>query len=236
MPINCHFPVTVIDNFFDNPGEVLRIANELTFSRGEGRWPGSRTGNLAELYPVLHSHICTKVFSPWYKNLQQENKFSCRVSSYFQKTQMYDPNPLSITNSGWPHKDEFAIGAGVIYLTPGASPNSGTSMFSSKRQISEFEEEYYSCHKLKNLFYSDPSQVDREEYIEKKRKLCENFELTVEIKNVFNRCIVYSGNQIHAESGFQGSKTEQRLTLIFFIESLQVLETPMMRLTRDILL
>jgi hypothetical protein len=236
MPINFHFPLTVIDNFFDNPDEVIRKANKLTFLNEKRRWPGSRTGNLMEVCPALHSHLCNKVFSPWYKNLQQEGKFNCRVKSFFQRTEMYDPDPLSVINSGWPHVDDIAIGAGVIYLTPNANPDSGTSMFSSKRHISDFEEEYRECHAMKNLFYNDPSQVDREEYIEKKKNFCEKFNLTVEVKNVFNRCITYSGNQFHSESGFEGSNEEQRLTLVFFIEDLQVLETPLMRVTRDILI
>jgi hypothetical protein len=57
------FPVSVVDNFFDNPDKVLKLVDSLKFTQSKGFYPGKRTKSLHLLkYDFYHSVIC-KVLS-----------------------------------------------------------------------------------------------------------------------------------------------------------------------------
>jgi len=44
------FPLQIIDNFFEDPKEVVNFANTLDFNTGSyGYWPGTRTFPLHEV-------------------------------------------------------------------------------------------------------------------------------------------------------------------------------------------
>ena len=41
------FPVTIVDNFFDDPDAIVEVANNLKYFNPQGgHWPGTRTKNL----------------------------------------------------------------------------------------------------------------------------------------------------------------------------------------------
>ena len=60
------FPVSVVDNFFDNPNEVLKLVDTLKFTQSKGFYPCKRTKSLHLLkYDFYNSVIC-KVLSLFY--------------------------------------------------------------------------------------------------------------------------------------------------------------------------
>ena len=44
--MNNIFPISVVDNFFTNPDEVVKLANSLKFTQSNGFYPGKRTDRL----------------------------------------------------------------------------------------------------------------------------------------------------------------------------------------------
>ena len=47
------------------------------------------------------------------------------------------------------------------------------------------------------------------------------FEETLRINNIFNRFVAYNGHDFHGANNFMAKKNEERLTLVFFINTIQ---------------
>ncbi|BCU98299.1 MAG: hypothetical protein CM15mV21_0680 [Eurybiavirus sp.] len=88
------FPITIVDNFFDDPDAIVEVANNLKYFNPQGgHWPGTRTKNLHIDEPRLHMYFTQKLNSifhgenPEYWNttstLSINNPFSRR--SIFKK-------------------------------------------------------------------------------------------------------------------------------------------------------
>ena len=57
-----------------------------------------------------------------------------------------------------------------------------------------------------------------EKYKEGRARYNSNFEKTLDVKNVYNRLLIYDTSEFHKESGFFGScKEDSRLTIVFFM-------------------
>jgi len=49
------FPITIVDNFFDDPDAIVETANNLKYFNPQGgHWPGTRTKNLHIDEPRFH--------------------------------------------------------------------------------------------------------------------------------------------------------------------------------------
>ena len=52
------FPITIVDNFFDDPDAIVEVANNLKYFNPQGgHWPGTRTKNLHIDAPLSLIHI-----------------------------------------------------------------------------------------------------------------------------------------------------------------------------------
>jgi hypothetical protein len=202
-----YFPITCVDNFFDNPDEVRKLALSLDFDKKEGHYPGVRTQQLHEIAPDYFHYFCKKLFGLFY-NLN-ESELGWSVETNFQ---MIEPFKEDGANFGWVHRDNNYVFAGIIYLTPNADLNSGTSIFKPKKLG------FTSIHgdQKKKLFTDD---VVTEEI---KKSLEENnnrYVETVNFKNVYNRFISFGSNEFHAANSFYAGN-EPRLTQVFFVKKI----------------
>ena len=58
------FPITIVDNFFDDPDAIVEVANNLKYFNPQGgHWPGTRTKNLHIDAPRLHMYFTQKLNS-----------------------------------------------------------------------------------------------------------------------------------------------------------------------------
>jgi hypothetical protein len=194
------FPTTIIDNFFESPTLIRDYALSLEYSKLPGNYPGKRTEDLNTLNKKLYDQLCYKIFSIFF-NLKKE-KVRWVIESKFQLTEgRYE--------SGWTHEDgEIFQFAGVVYLNPDAPLNAGTS-------ICDIKSQFHENWSWRDKFYND-QYVDLEEYRTQRNFHNSNFDTTLEISNVFNRCIIYNANQYHKENNFFGTGNDARLTLLFF--------------------
>lgn len=206
------FPITIVDDFYENPGLVRNFALSLEYYESDGRWPGLRSDLISKLNPTLFETFNSKIFSLFYDF--DTSKLEWEVNTIFQKIKSFSNVKDNIKNNGWIHKDECLL-SGVIYLNPNPQPNSGTSIYSLR------EGHVDDCPQItKNLHYSNSSEFDELEY--KKEKTYNNgkFIETIKIENVYNRMILFERGIFHGVPSYYCESNEPRLTQVFFVEYL----------------
>mgnify|MGYP003311095812 CR=1 FL=1 len=65
------FPTTSINNFFKEPGKVVKFAKSLKYEKSEtGSYPGERTKNLAEVDYTFFNTTILSILSMYYEDFQ----------------------------------------------------------------------------------------------------------------------------------------------------------------------
>jgi len=171
----------VHDDFFDSPDDIRKIALSLKYTTHEAMeeethssgWKGCRSKKLIS-YDKVFLYMCEQKIMKAVKEFYNDKKLF--MNSYFHFT--YDKTKYSSPDFGFEkyHRD-YILYAGLVYLTPNAPRDAGTSILNG------------------------------------------NENKIVNVENVYNRLICYSGNYIHAVSDTFGETNEDaRLTLTFFID------------------
>ena len=214
-------PVTVLDNFFDNPDKVRRWALQQEYLPDpEGRWPGLRSKPIHELDEPFFRNTCRKFFSQFYE-LHEKKEIQWVVSMNLQiVNEDYD--------SGWIHSDEEVSQiTGIIYLTPNSNLNGGTSIYREKSNLLQ--------HVHQNYEYKENSYLNKisiEEAKKYKEEHNAQFEETIRVSNVYNRLIAFDSHLHHAAQDFFGEGQDSRLTLVFFVNKFFVNNSPVGRVRR----
>lgn len=209
-----YFPITVIDNFFNDPDKVRDLALKCNYGPSPtGDWPGQRTELLHIVDENFYKNFCLKIISIFYDTNYHNVNMECRA--YFQKITSLDNNPKSNKNKGWIHADD-QIFAGIIYLNPEISFDKGTSIYHTKSNFDQ--KEIYNLSKAKHRFYL---KNDDSNYDECFTKLSSYFDETINVKHVYNRLVLIDGTSWHAAQNFY-NKNNSRLTLVFFINKLEL--------------
>ena len=137
-----YFPITIVDDFFENPDDILKLAKEVDYqSKGENTFPG-RVSNLTvdRINFDLFVYIMKKTLSMYWEGECNEN---FEVTMQFQKI---EPHEDTLLNKGIIHHDfvENEVFSGVIYLNEN-STDSGTSFYELKDNYKNYNtsEEFY---------------------------------------------------------------------------------------------
>lgn len=220
------FPA-VIDNFFSEPDIIRKWANDLPMQKTlEGQFPGFRSPPLHTIDNHFSTTLILKALSTYF-NLRYE-KFSWRDSSVtYSLIEPFDSNKESPKNEGWVHIDTSSDVAGVIYLTPNADPNSGTSLFKIKP---EFEKDisFFNQYEEKKAFYGD-GKISDTDYINAIQNFNSKFYETINVKNIYNRLIIYDSRYFHKANNFI-TGDDNRLTIVFFVQGLKVDKKPLSKI------
>jgi Family of unknown function (DUF6445) len=203
------YPVTVIENFYENPDAIRKfaLAQKYTFCHERQNlkyvYPGSRTKDLFDLDVGLHEKICKKLVSVFHNSEHDYMRWA--LSTNFQSvTAEYDQGVI--------HTDHDTVFAGVLYLTPDAPLNSGTSLFKKNKS---FDEKKY----LQAL--DDNDKKFRAGNIEMDTAYHSMFDEVVRVNNVYNTLIIYEGRHYHAANQFFGKTMQNsRLAQVFFINKI----------------
>ena len=219
------FPTICVDNFLTYPDTLREYALSLDYyvsSESEdetlpkGTWPGSRPLFLLGSKP-LFLELCNKFLSLFL----DKNFHNCKwnIQMHFQ---LCSPNQYGCINEGWIHHDGDTLYAGVLYLTPNAPLDTGTSLYEKRADCLDFDfNDFALLPNSKCDFYSNFDSTKIEEYEKMLKINNSNYEETVSFKNIYNRLICYSGNIYHGVKNYYGDDmTNDRLTLVFFINSL----------------
>ena len=211
------FPITLIDNFFDDPHKIREFALSCNFTQISGNYPGERTQLLSAICPRYFNSFCHRLFSLFYY-YEPDPNVVWNVETMFQKIYPLDEDKSSPLNSGWIHSDDATcMAAGVIYLNPKSNLDAGTSFYNLKDDVFNTSDVNFD---LRNDFYAN-KKVDLDAYKKELDKLEGLFDKTLEVKNVFNRMAFYGSDIHHKENNFVASDTEPRLTQVFFVHKIQ---------------
>jgi len=192
----------------------------------EGQWPGYRSPPLHTIDSHFSTTLILKALSTYF-NLRYEN-FKWEDSNVsFSVIEPYDTNKDSVKNQGWVHIDTNSDVAGVIYLTPNADPNSGTSLYKVKPEH-EKNINYFTQYVEKKAFYGD-GKISDKEYIEALKTFNNKFEETINVKNIYNRMIIYDSRTFHKANNFC-TGDQNRLSLVFFVKGLTIDKKPLSKI------
>lgn len=203
------YPVAIIENFYENPDAIREFALKQTYTFCHERnnvkyvYPGSRTKDIFDLDPALQAEICKKLVSVFHNSEYDSMRWG--ISTNFQSvTEEYKEGVI--------HTDHNTIFAGVLYLTPDAPLNAGTSLY---RKGPTFDEAKYKAALALN------DKEFREGKIVMNTEHHSMFEEIVRVNNVYNTLIIYEGRHYHSANDFFGKTLEDsRLSQVFFVNNI----------------
>jgi len=215
--MNKNFPVSVVDNFFSNPDKVVKFAESLTYTQSNGFYPGKRTELIHKVNYDFFSSTIFKVLSLFFDLNASIVSFD-DTAMQFQKIQPFNKKEKNhILNKGLIHQDESNTLAGVIYLTKKPDLDSGTSLYQEIKKDLKAEEYGERKKLLYKIDQKKLSQKNMKDYEKLIMECNQSFEEVINVKNVYNRLILYPGNYFHTGNYFT---SKERLTLVFFMKIL----------------
>jgi hypothetical protein len=214
--------INVLDNFYSDPDAVTQLV--------DGNYPivGCGTGNrsipLQQINPQLYQDFCRAIFQ-----LHNLDGRGLKVSTFFME---HYANPIEIFNKKWIHIDgknpdicmmsmeEYKLVlCGQIFLTPEPDPEAGVKICNLKvgntwteKQLIENCIDNYTLPRNKY----DAGMITLEEYEQIHAEYHSNFDLTCEVKNMYNRMVSWKAGTLHGDP--ITSKMSKRLTQYFFVE------------------
>lgn len=199
------YPVTVISDFYENPDEIRKyaLAQKYTYCHEvkgiDYVFPGGRTKDLKDLSQSLYEKICKKLISIFH--IPEHDIMRWQINTSFQVVE-------GEYGHGLIHQDQNTVFAGVLYLTPDAPLDSGTSLF---RKNASYDEDMYWQQIKKN-----DERFKRKEPID--FSYHSMFDEVVRVNNVYNSLILFEGDIHHCANQFFGTtKQDSRLAQVFFI-------------------
>jgi hypothetical protein len=203
------YPVAIVENFYENPDAIRKYALEQDFKYCHERpnlkyvYPGSRTKDLVDLDKALHEKVCKKLVSVFHNTEYDYMRWA--ISTSFQSvTEEYKEGVI--------HTDQDTIFAAVLFLTPDAPLNSGTSLF---RKAAGFDDQQYA------QALADNDARFKAGDIEMSTEYHSMFDEIVRVNNVYNTIVIYEGRHFHAANQFFGKTLQDsRLTQVFFINKI----------------
>ncbi len=215
------YPVTIVENFYENPDAIRKfaLAQKYTFCHErpnvEYVYPGSRTKDLFDLDSGLQEKICKKLVSVFHNAEYDYMRWA--LSTNFQSV-------TAEYKQGVIHTDHNTIFAAVLYLTPEAPLNSGTSLFKKNKS---FDEKKY----LQALDDNDARFKAGD--IEMDTTYHSMFDEIVRVNNIYNTLIIYEGRHFHAANQFFGKTLkDSRLAQVFFVSKIDAQKQSVFPLSR----
>ncbi len=205
-------PVTIIDNFFDDPLWVRNYGLGLSYTPDpRNQWPGERTASLNTFDKDLLGYTINKFLSLYYNFDKSEVVWS--ASGAFQKIS-------SKYKDGWIHTDPTLITI-IIFLNDETDSIAGTTLYEKKKETST----HTTYLDKKSESFNNTDLIETTEEFRKQNN--DQFIESVVIKNKFNRLLAFDSHLYHSANNF--SSIENRLTLTLFIEKLTVDNFPLQR-------
>ena len=203
------YPVTIVENFYENPDAIRKfaLAQKYTFCHEVANidyvYPGCRTQDLSNLDKVLFDKICTKLVSVFH-NAENDHMRWVITTSFQSVSAEYAQGVI--------HTDHNTVFAAVLYLTPDAPLNSGTSLFKKNKT---FDEKKYQ------QALDDNDERFKAGEIAMSTDYHSMFDEIVRVNNVYNTLILYEGRHYHAANQFFGkTMQDSRLAQVFFVSKI----------------
>ena len=187
-PISCS--LIVIDNFYENPMEVRNFALKQEYVE-EPYYPGKRSKSYA---CQEHKERFQKILEP----------FVGKIKNFPFDTDNGKFQYSTSNDHSWIHYDNINMEyAAIIYLTPDAPVESGTSFY-------QFMDGTMNAHECK-FMKSDFGKYDKD---------MTKWKLVDKVGNVFNRLVIFDSSRYHTAVDYFGSDIYNgRLYQVFFFST-----------------
>lgn len=205
------FPITVVDNFLEDPDSLADYAEGLDFTYRSKDYPGLRSDYIHNISPDLYHYISNKILSIFY---QKDPVY--QIVMQFQKINPFSEDKWNAKNRGWIHQDKAALFGGILYLTKNPDPDAGTSIYSKKSEYSLFSKQDNLLKAKEKLYGHEKKEIDEDSFEKIYSVYHDRFEETLRVKNIFNRLLLFDGQQYH---GVRTYGDRERLTIAFFAET-----------------
>jgi hypothetical protein len=200
-----YFPITIIDNFYENFNEIKKYAFNLEYFKKEiFTMPGNQTKFLGEINPLLFNKCTKKLLSIFYnRKIINHINFECKTK--FEKIFPYGKN---YNKEGWIHSDDENKLSAILYLN--GVYEEGTSFYINKN----LGVPDYSLMKYKHeLFKENNPNVD--EYNNALLRHNSQFKEILKVPLIENRLVIFDSSIFHKSDGL-GSENNPRLIQTFF--------------------
>lgn len=195
----------VVDDFYENPMQIREFALMQDFSQDSRFYKGKRSKKF--LFESIKERF--------------EELLGCKIKNWLLNDTAN--GCFQITNSDDPlvYHSDIQSYAAVVYLTPGASIENGTSFWKDKK---------YGCRTSpfdpleKDKFSSDEEReiAHNEIYNNNSNLNADCWELVDRFSPVFNRLVIWNGKLIHSATGYENYNSEipecNRLVQLFFFD------------------
>jgi hypothetical protein len=203
------YPVTVIENFYEDPDAVRTFAlNQKYKFRHQMKdtpyvFPGCRSKDLSSINKPLFEKVSKKIISLFHN--EEHDYMQWAIATSFQSVS-------AEYGKGVIHTDQNIVFAAVLYLSPDAPLDSGTSLFKPNHKFDE--QKYISCLKQNDKRFDQGEIIMDTSYHDM-------FDEVVRINNVYNTLILYEGRHYHAANKFFGKTIkDSRLAQVFFVNKI----------------
>lgn len=235
MRHTARFPSICVDGFYSNPYEIIEWAASLDYDVDpRSAWPGSRTVPLSRIDPTFDEQFSKRLLGMFFDI--DRDWVSWEIQSHFQIIKPFSDDKNDPRNWGWIHQDSDGVYdpvkgfeplkceyAGIIYLTPDADLDTGTSIFRAKTDGEPNKDQPLKQELFRN------EEVDPSEYAKNMMESRSQFEETIRYCNVFNRLIAFEAHNYHAAMNFKMNSDKIRLTQVFFIRNIRTQVNPLLR-------
>lgn len=203
------YPVTVVENFYQNPDAIRRFALSQKYkfrSQIKGAdyvFPGCRTKDLSLINKPLYASVSEKIHALFHNSEHDHMRWS--ITTSFQSVSAeYEKGVI--------HADQNTVFAAVLYLTPNAPLEAGTSIFKPNQS---FDQGKYEWHLKENDKRFDEGIIAMDTGYHSM------FDEVVRVNNVYNTLILYEGRHYHAANQFFGKTLkDSRLAQVFFVQKI----------------
>jgi hypothetical protein len=187
---NASCNLIVIDNFYENPMEIRNFALKQEFKPAE-YYPGIRTKSFANI------NIKNKIQEILYP-------FGGKITDFNYKGDNGSFQLATSHDRSWIHSDsKYTNWAGIVYLTPDAPINSGTSFYKHIQGVSNSNET-----KVTNIDLGNSGR-DRSKW-----------QLIDSVGNIFNRLVLFNSTRYHSSNDYFGTDLyDGRLFQVFFFNT-----------------
>lgn len=199
ISINQHAPaVIVVDNYYSDPDQVREYAMTLDFNPNVKYHKGSRTEvkTIFEGTKESFEKLLGKKITAWEEHIYNGVFQYCTA----QEALVY-------------HTDNQSYAA-VVFLTPDAPPECGTSFYKSKFNGLMAYPKPSDCAKHGKSADELFEEMFAGNFYDKTR-----WDLVDTVGNVYNRLVIFDAKRVHAASAYFGDKMENsRLFHMFFFD------------------
>lgn len=179
--------IVVVDNFLDDPGSVRHTALTQMFYGSDG-YKGKRTHDqfLQDTYKDAFEKLLGIKIGKWSEH---------GMNGTYQVCTPEDPIVYHCDSQKY---------AGIIFLSPDAPPEAGTTLYRSKRSK---QRRYLDDPSMFEGGFYDPTLWDKVDVI----------------GNVYNRLVLWKGDLVHSASCYFGTDVDSaRLFQMFFFDDAPV--------------